>query len=79
MKPVPPGAPIRAAITRLPHAKDLPLPFYATDQSAGMAALEAWTRGGRFADWKSALSTVPERGAITVAQQSGLFQAVGMR
>lgn len=36
MKPVPPGAPIRAAITRLPHAKDLPLPFYATDQSAGM-------------------------------------------
>ena len=29
-------APIRAAITRLAHARDLPLPYYATDQSAGM-------------------------------------------
>jgi dUTP pyrophosphatase len=29
-------APIRAAITRLDHARDLPLPYYTTDQSAGM-------------------------------------------
>lgn len=26
----------RVAITRLAHARDLPLPYYATDQSAGM-------------------------------------------
>ncbi len=36
MSSVPPGAPLRAAITRLAHAEDLPLPYYATDLSAGM-------------------------------------------
>lgn len=36
MKSVQPGGDIRAAISRLPHATDLPLPYYATDQSAGM-------------------------------------------
>ena len=30
------GAPLRVAITRLAHARDLPPPTYATDQSAGM-------------------------------------------
>ena len=29
-------SPVRVAITRLAHAQDLPLPDYATDQSAGM-------------------------------------------
>jgi len=48
-------------------------------QDAGLAALDAWRQGGRFADWKAALADVPERGALDAAQRFGLFQAVGMR
>lgn len=32
---------VRIAVTRLPHAADLPLPAYATDQAAGMDLLAA--------------------------------------
>lgn len=32
---------VRIAVTRLPHAADLPLPTYATDQAAGMDLLAA--------------------------------------
>jgi dUTP pyrophosphatase len=34
---------VRIAVTRLPHAADLPLPAYATDQAAGMDLLAAVT------------------------------------
>ena len=34
---------VRVAVTRLPHAADLPLPGYATDQAAGMDLLAAVT------------------------------------
>jgi len=34
---------VRIAVTRLPHAADLPLPAYATDQAAGMDLLAAIT------------------------------------
>lgn len=34
---------VRIAVTRLPHAADLPLPTYATDQAAGMDLLAAVT------------------------------------
>lgn len=34
---------VRVAVTRLPHAADLPLPAYATDQAAGMDLLAAVT------------------------------------
>ncbi len=37
------GADVRVAVTRLPHAADLPLPAYATDQAAGMDLLAAVT------------------------------------
>ena len=35
------STPVSIAITRLPHAKDLALPAYATEQSAGMDLLAA--------------------------------------
>jgi dUTP pyrophosphatase len=34
---------VRIAVTRLPHAADLPLPAYATEQAAGMDLLAAVT------------------------------------
>ncbi|MBM3619763.1 MAG: dUTP diphosphatase [Alphaproteobacteria bacterium] len=37
------GVDVRVAVTRLPHAADLPLPAYATDQAAGMDLLAAVT------------------------------------
>ena len=49
------------------------------DQETGLAALDAWRQGGRFAHWKAALSELPERGGLDAALRFGLFQAVGMR
>ncbi|MEC9073300.1 MAG: radical SAM protein, partial [Myxococcota bacterium] len=49
------------------------------DQDTGLAALEAWRNGGRFAHWKTALAELPERGGLEAAQRFDLFQAVGMR
>lgn len=37
------GGDLRVAVTRLPHAADLPLPTYASDQAAGMDLLAAIT------------------------------------
>ena len=49
------------------------------DGDAGLAALEAWRQGGSFADWKRALSPLPERPALKAAQDSGLWLASGMK
>ena len=35
------NTPIEVAVTRLPHGRDLPLPDYATQQSAGLDLLAA--------------------------------------
>lgn len=48
-------------------------------QDAGLAALEAWEQGGRFAHFKTAFADVEERAALRAADESGLFQATGMR
>jgi len=49
------------------------------DASAGLAALEAWRKGGRFADWRAALAGLPERGGLDAARRHGLFEPAGMR
>ena len=48
-------------------------------QDAGLAAHQAWERGGRFAHFKAAFKSVEERAALRAANRHGLFQAVGMR
>ena len=48
-------------------------------QDAGLAALEAWEQGGRFAHWKKALEGRDERAALRAATRHALFPAVGMR
>ena len=48
-------------------------------QDAGLAAYEAWTQGGRFADFKAAFAHIEERAALVAARRHGLFEAAGMR
>lgn len=49
------------------------------DQEAGLAALEAWKHGGRFAAWKRAFAGVTERGGLEAARRAALWPAAGMR
>ena len=48
---------------------------------AGLAALEAWKNGGRFADWKRAFDEMKsgERDALSHAAEHALWQPAGMR
>ncbi len=46
---------------------------------AGLAAYEAWQRGGAFAAWRDALAATEERAALTAARRHQLFPAAGMR
>ncbi len=72
------GADIRAAMTRLPHAQDLPLPYYATDQSAGMdlaAAVSSDTEiapGGRALIPTGFAAALPAGYEAQVRPRSGL-------
>jgi radical SAM superfamily enzyme YgiQ (UPF0313 family) len=49
------------------------------DESAGLAALEAWRAGGRFSHWKQAFRDVEERGALNAARRVNLWQPAGMK
>lgn len=48
-------------------------------EDAGLAAHRAWLKGGRFADWKTELQDVDERGGLEAARRNGLFAPAGMR
>lgn len=49
------------------------------DATAGLAALKAWQRGGRFADYKRAFAEVEERAGLHAAERAGLWLAAGMK
>jgi dUTP pyrophosphatase len=69
---------MRTLITRLPHARDLPLPAYATPGSAGLDLLAACDRdidlepGGRIAVPTGIAIALPEGYEAQVRPRSGL-------
>jgi len=48
-------------------------------QDTGVAAYEAWKRGGRYADWAHALEATDERAALKEANKANLWRAAGMK
>ena len=48
-------------------------------QDTGLAAYDAWKKGGRYTDWVRALEGTEERAALAEAERYGLWQASGMK